>query len=439
MTGWGRYPDLETELVEPRRLGEVRGAFAEADGVIARGNGRAYGDAAIGVRRTVSIRQLDRMRSFDPETGRITVEAGTLLGDVIAAVLPRGHFPMVVPGTRHVSVGGAIAADIHGKNHHRDGGFGASVERMTLLLPDGSTVETSPTLEPGLFRATVGGMGLTGAILEATIRLKPVESGWIRQRTLPAADLSSVMRALDAGDEATYSVAWIDTLASGRNLGRSLVFLGEHARADELGPKEAERYPALAGPRLSVPLDFPSFTLNRLSVGVFNRIYHRVNARREGAPFTVPAGPYFFPLDGVGAWNRIYGRRGFVQHQCVLPPETAESALGEILERVARRGSSSFLAVLKKLGPSWGMLSFPKPGFTLALDFPVTDDLASFLAGLDEIVVEAGGRLYLAKDSQQSRATFEAGYPDLDGFRSIRRRLDPDRRLRSHLADRLGL
>jgi FAD/FMN-containing dehydrogenase len=415
--------------------------LADRSGLIARGNGRAYGDAAIGERFTLSMRGLDRMRAFDPAMGRLVVEAGVLLADVLEAFVPRGFFPPVVPGTKLVTVGGMIAADVHGKNHHRDGGFGDHVEWLKLLLPAGETVTCSPEENPELFRATVGGMGLTGTILEAAFRLKPIETGWMRQRTIVAADLGAAMRALSDNAEATYSVAWIDCLARGAALGRSLVYTAEHAsRADlaALGPR-TELFPSARPGRLAVPFDLPGSTLNRFSVAAFNEIYFRRGAAKAGRPFLAGWDPYFFPLDRIGAWNRIYGRRGFVQHQCVIPNDAAVPALAEILDRVSRCGAASFLAVLKQLGPSRGTLSFPRQGYTLTLDLRVTDRVFRLLDEIDRIVVAAGGRLYLAKDARQSRATFEAGYPGLPAFRELRRGIGADGRIASRLSTRLGI
>jgi len=439
ISGWGRYPIIETELISPRTADALRRAVAQGDQAIARGNGRAYGDAAIGVRQTIALVHLDRMRAFDAATGQVTVEAGVLLSDLIAAFLPRGFFPYVVPGTSLVTVGGAIAADVHGKNHHCEGGFGRYVEALLLALPTGEVVRASPDRHPELFRATVGGMGLTGTILEATIRLRPVETGWIRRSTVVVDNLAAAIAALDGSDGATYSVAWIDCLAKGASLGRSLIFLGEHASSDQLDDRQrANRFP-LRKPPLSVPVDAPSFVLNHWTVAAFNELYFRAGRRKAGSSMLVPVHPYFFPLDALGGWNRIYGRRGFVQHQCVLPAGTAHATLAQMLDGIARRGGASCLAVLKKLGEGSGALSFPMPGYTLALDFPIGRDLFSFLDELDELVVGAGGRLYLAKDARQSRATFEAGYPDLAGFRDVRRTIDPTAKIKSRLAARLGL
>lgn len=440
--GWGRYPVYESELSTPSSPDEVRALASTGASFIARGNGRAYGDAAIGTDRTISTRALDRVRSFDPTTGRIVVEAGVLLADIIETFLPQGFFPKVTPGTRFVTVGGAIAADIHGKNHHRAGGFGDHVESILLCTVDGGIIRASCDENADVFWATVGGMGLTGVILEATLRLQRVETGWIRQRTVAGSDLASTMAIFEANGEATYSVAWIDCLARGAKLGRSLVFLGEHAGREDLDEEKSDknvRFPAIGLPWASVPFSLPNFVLNPLSVAAFNETYYRLGARKAGGEFVVRADPYFFPLDGIGNWNRIYGRRGFVEHQCVIPSKAAAAALSEMLGLITHKGNASFLAVLKKLGPARGLMSFPLEGYTLALDLAVKPDLFPFLDSLDKIVVKAGGRLYLAKDARQSRETFEASNPGLDRFREVRQTLDPAGRISSRLSRRLGL
>lgn len=436
VSGWGRFPVVDSEVLRPRSFEAVGAAVADVSGSVARGNGRAYGDAAIGAVRTIAMTGFDRVRSFDPATGRIRLEAGVLLSDLIDTFGPRGFLPFVVPGTRFVSVGGAIAADVHGKNHHGEGGFGRYVDSFLLRTGQGETIEVSREKNSDAFFATVGGMGLTGIILEATMRLRPVETGWIRERVISASDLDAAMRALEASDSATYSVAWIDCVARGRDLGRSLIYLGEHASADELA-EGADRFPIGKNPGLAVPLDLPSMTLNRYTIRAFNELYHRMGARRAGGDHVVSLYPYFFPLDSLSDWNRIYGRRGFLQHQCVIPEQGARAVLGGILDRVSKRGDASFLAVLKKLGHGDGLLSFPLPGYTLALDFPVKGDILNFLDEIDRLVVAASGRLYLAKDARQSRATFEAGYPALPRFNAIRKSLDPAGNIRSKLSQRL--
>jgi len=434
VSGWGRFPVVDSDVLRPRSFEAVGEAVVA--GSVARGNGRAYGDAAIGTVRTIGMTGFDRVRSFDRTTGSIRLEAGLLLSDLIDTFGPRGFLPFVVPGTRFVSVGGAIAADVHGKNHHGEGGFGRYVDSILLRTGQGETIEASREQNSDAFFATIGGMGLTGVILEAAMRLRPVETGWIRERVIATSDLDAAMRALDAGDAATYSVAWIDCAARGRDLGRSLIYLGEHAGKDELA-EGAAAFPVGKNPGLAVPVDLPSMTLNRISIRAFNELYYRMGARRAGRDHVASLYPYFFPLDSIADWNRIYGKRGFLQHQCVIPEQGARAVLGEILDRVARRGDASFLAVLKKLGQGDGILSFPMSGYTLALDFPVKGDILNFLDEIDRLVVAAGGRLYLAKDARQSRATFEAGYPALSRFKAIRKSLDPDCNIRSKLSQRL--
>ncbi len=439
LEGWGRYPRHDSEVVRPTRTEDIVSLLQGRQGIIARGNGRAYGDAAMGERATLVTRGLDRMKSFNPATGQLTVEAGVLLSDIIDAFVPRGFFPPVVPGTRLVTVGGMIAADIHGKNHHRDGGFGAHLLDIKLVLPGGEMVTCSPNEKPELFHATIGGMGLTGIIAEATFTLRPIETAWIAQQTIVAPDLDGALKALDEADKATYSVAWIDCLARGAAMGRSLIYVGEHASRGEVATLDPRRqaFPKGKPPRLSVPLELPAWTLNRASVAAFNELYFRRGAAKQKG--LVHWGPYFFPLDGVDRWNRIYGRRGFLQHQCVIPTANARAALGEILERFASSGKASFLAVLKKLGRGNSPLSFPLEGYTLALDVKVSDDVFPLLETVDKIVVAAGGRLYLAKDARQSRDTLEAGYPRLDEFRSVRRAIGAEGYLVSRLSERLGL
>ena len=438
--GWGRFPRVPSHLLRPDRPAAVPALVAAARSTIARGSGRAYGDAALGIDTTLSTAALDRVISFDAQAGVLHAEAGLKLIDLIPICLAHGWFPKVVPGTRYPTLGGMIAADIHGKNHHRDGGFGAHVMALRLLTAAGDILDITPASHPDIFRATIGGMGLTGIILSATIRLHRVETGLIRQSTIIAPSLAHAIRELDAADAAHYSVAWIDCTMTGPSMGRSLVYLGEHASAAEAGEARA-----LASRRVSnrpprpFPLDAPGFALNRFSIKAFNALYYSRGASKAGSPFLIDHVPYFFPLDAIADWNRIYGARGFVQHQCVLPPDTAPDALHAMLKEITARGLASPLAVLKKLDQGTGMLSFPMPGYTLALDFAVRDDLFAFLARLDAIVAEARGRLYLAKDSCQPRALFEAGYPELARFRQIRQQLDPQGRFASHQSRRLGL
>jgi FAD/FMN-containing dehydrogenase len=445
LDGWGHYPVVATECLPERGPVEIAGLVGAHPSLVARGHGRAYGDAAIGQPFTLPMLGLNRLRSFDAATGLLCVEAGVSIAELLTAFVPRGYFLAVVPGTKFVTVGGAIAADVHGKNHHRDGGFADSVEAFRLITPGGETITCSRTVNPELFTATTGGMGLTGVIVEATLRLRKIETGWLKQETHVAIDLDAAIAALEATATSTYSVAWIDCLAKGNALGRSLIYAADHASAQDyelLGNGSTAfpmTFPPARAARITAPLFAPGWALNRASVSVFNALYFSRGAARAGAPELVHWDPYFFPLDTIGHWNRIYGRRGFVQHQCVIPLETARGVLAEILGRVSWRGSVSFLAVLKQLGSSHGLMSFPMRGYTLAMDFPVTDTLLPFLDEIDALMADAGGRLYLAKDARQSRATFEAGYPGLAAFRELRRQTGADRHFASHLSARLGI
>jgi len=441
LEGWGGYPRHESAAVGVSAPGELSRLLREHPRLIARGNGRAYGDAAIGTVATLMARGLNRMKSFDPETGALTVESGVLLAEILEVFVPRGFFPPVVPGTKLVTVGGMVAADVHGKNHHRDGGFGAYVTAMKLMLPGGQPVSCSPTEQPDLFWATIGGMGLTGIITEVTFTMRPIETSWIMQTTTVAPNLESALKALDDTDNVTYSVAWIDCVARGASMGRSLVFAGEHASRAEVEAEADNRdlRPVAKASRLSVPVNLPSWTLNRASVAAFNEVYFRRGATTGRQPGLVHWNPYFFPLDGVDRWNRIYGKRGFLQHQCVVPGPGALAVLAEILDRFSRSGKASFLAVLKKLGAGSGLLSFPIPGYTLALDMRVTPDLFPLLAEIDKLVSGAGGRLYLAKDARQSRQSFEAGYNRLGEFKDLRRAIGADGQVESRLSKRLGI
>ncbi len=439
ISGWGNYPRVETRLTTPQDDADFTLSLRTDGPGIARGAGRAYGDAAIGSNTTLSTRRLDRMIAFDPANGVLTVEAGVLLSDVIDVFLPRGFFPPVVPGTRFVTIGGMVAANVHGKNHHVAGGFGRHIQSLTLITADGSRLVCTPTENAQLFRATIGGMGLTGIIRDVTFRLVAVETGLIRQETIVAQNLDAVMRIFEESRDWTYTAAWIDGLARGASLGRSVLFRGEHALRSDLPSLADPRMRSLRPPKLSVPVFLPKITLNRLSVRAFNSLYLWHNRSHSGMHL-VPLASCFFPLDAIANWNRIYGRPGFLQYQCVIPRNKSRDALGEILEIVASRGSPSFLAVLKLLGPDdAGMMAFPMDGYTLALDFPASEKSFRLCDELDSRVLAHGGRIYFAKDARQSRNLVEAGYPNLAAFREIRRQSGAVSRFGSLQSERLGL
>lgn len=417
LSGWGRYPVAEADLRAPRDVAALKAAIAEGP-VIARGSGRAYGDSAIAAGATLQMGRMNRLLAFEPQTGCLTAEAGAVIGDVISAFLPRGWFPAVTPGTRFVTLGGMIAADVHGKNHHVDGSFGNFVDWIDVLGPDGAIRRCSQDEEPELFAHTLGGMGLTGVILRAAFRLRPVETGWICQRTLPAPDLAAAMAAFEENADAPYSVAWIDNLAGGARLGRSIVMLGRHAaRAEVLTDRPP--FPAPSKRRLSVPVDLPGLALNRLTVRAFNALYYWSQARKAGEGL-VDWESYFYPLDAILGWNRIYGRKGFVQFQCALPLDRSEAGLRALLTATSEAGAGSFLAVLKRFGAEERRISFPMEGYTLALDFPANRRVFALLDRLDRIALDHGGRFYLAKDARMSAQTLRAADPRAEGFAALR-------------------
>ncbi len=420
LSGWGRYPVFDARVEAPRDEDAVRALVDDRQTLIARGNGRAYGDSAINRSATIDMRGLNHMLGFNDKTGQLTVEAGVLLGDIITAFLPRGWFPMVTPGTKFVTVGGAIAADVHGKNHHKDGSFRNSVDWVEVMGPDGKVTRCSPKKNAALFDHTLGGMGLTGIILRAGLRLRPVETAWIRQTTQPAASLKDAMALFEQAQDATYSVAWIDCLATGDNLGRSLVMLGEHAALADI-PKADQRTPfeiPQKKPR-KVPLDLPGFALNKFSLKAFNSAYYKAGLKQEGTRL-IDWDSYFYPLDAILEWNRIYGARGFAQFQCVLPLDASEAGLTQLLETIAATGSGSFLAVLKRFGAQESAFSFPMEGYTLALDFPMSRKTHALLETLDAITLAHGGRFYLAKDSRMSADTLARSDARMPAFQSQR-------------------
>ncbi len=441
LSGWGRYPVLDCRVERLREGGALPGLLRRGDALIARGNGRSYGDAALNPDLTLSMLAMDRMRAFDAGTGLLDCEAGVLLADILEAFAPRGWFPPVVPGTRFVTVGGMIAADVHGKNHHREGAFGAHVESLVLAAADGEMRECSRTERADLFRATIGGMGLTGVILSARFRLRRIETAFVMEETLAARDLDETMALFEASREWPYSVAWIDCLAQGAQLGRAVMTRGAFMDRSALPARlaSAPLRPARAG-RLAVPVDAPSVLLNRFSIRLFNALYHRRGRMRTGAR-PLHFAPFFFPLDGVEAWNRLYGRRGFVQYQCVLPKSESAAGVAALLERAAASGRGSFLAVLKLFGPAGdGLMSFPMEGYTLALDFPMRNGALGLLDELDAITHRHGGRVYLAKDVRCTPERVREGYPRLDAFAAVRAEAAGARpRFASALSRRLAL
>ncbi|ANS67443.1 oxidoreductase [Streptomyces lincolnensis] len=444
VTGWGRTAPTAACLIRPRTYEEAAAAVRDcgARGGIPRGLGRAYGDAAQNAGGAVfDMTGLDRIHVIDAAAGIVLCDAGVSLHRLMEVLLPLGWFVPVTPGTRYVTVGGAIGADIHGKNHHVSGSFSRHVLSLELLTADGE-IRTVGRDTP-LFDATCGGMGLTGMILTATVRLQPVETSLMTVDTERARDLDDLMARLTAGDHRhRYSVAWIDLLARGATTGRAVLTRGDHAPLDAL-PRgtRARREPlAFRTSRFpAAPAFLPEGLLTRTTVGAFNELWYR-RAPRARTGELQRISTFFHPLDGVPHWNRIYGRGGFVQYQFVVG-HGQEDAVRRIVRRVSERRCPSFLAVLKRFGdadPGW--LSFPVPGWTLALDIPAgLPGLGTFLDELDQEVAAAGGRVYLAKDSRLRPELLAGMYPRLDDFRALRAELDPRGVFVSDLARRLAL
>jgi decaprenylphospho-beta-D-ribofuranose 2-oxidase len=440
LAGWGITSPSAASVQHPIMRREIAGSVDAPPprGVIARGLGRSYGDQAQNAGGRIIDTTMLQDIDLDPETGIVTATAGTSIDTLIRVLVPRGFFVPVTPGTRFVTVGGAIAADIHGKNHHTTGSWCNHVLSLRLLVASGEILEITPQSHPDLFWATAGGLGLTGIVIDATFRCPRVETSRLLVETRRTQDLDEIM-ALMRDDDTEYSVAWIDLMARGRSMGRSVLTRGRFAKLEELpraGRRTARAYKAdviAAAPPL-----MPS-VINRASVLAFNEVWFRKAPKhRDDELQTIPT--FFHPLDMVGHWYRVYGPAGFVQWQFALPFD-AEPAVRHIVDRLSASGCISFLAVLKTFGPANdGHLSFPIGGWTLALDVPAAfPGLAPLLDELDERIVEAGGRIYLAKDSRVRAELLPAMYPRLDEWREVRAKVDPDGVLQSDLSRRLGL
>lgn len=446
LTGWGRTAATRATVKRPASAAEVVDALTRSDGpVIARGLGRSYNDAAQVAGGTVlDLTRLDALEQLAPETGRVVAGAGLSIDRLLRHVLPHGWFVPVTPGTRQVTLGGALAGDVHGKNHHIDGSIADHTTHAELVLPDGSMTRVSPdcVTDDGLdlFWATAGGMGLTGILTSVGLQLVPVSSSQVLVDTDRAHDLDHLLAILGEDDpDNPYSVAWIDLVSRGAQMGRGVVTRGRHATRDDL-PID-QRSDALAfNPRtlLATPPLFPSGLLNRVTVRAFNEAWYRkAPERRRDELQTITA--FFHPLDGVAGWNRVYGPRGLLQYQLVVPDHGVQ-VITDTVELISGAGTASFLAVLKRFGPgNPGWLSFPIEGWTLALDLPNVEGLAPLLDQLDELVLSVGGRVNLTKDARVAPMSLREMYPRAQDFISLRESLDPSGRLTSDLARRLHL
>jgi decaprenylphospho-beta-D-ribofuranose 2-oxidase len=438
--GWGRVRRSASHTIVPADRTALLSAFSDtgmtAHGLIVHAAGRSYGDCALNAEGSALLSAgLDRILDFDPASLILQVQPGVTFRRLMAEFLPDGLLVPVTPGTGFATIGGAVANDVHGKNHEHAGSFAQHVTELDLLTPDGVLRTIGPQASPDLFRATCGGLGLTGIITRIAFRLQPVPGPAVRVREQRLPDLDGFLAALDSCAGATYAVGWIDGTARGRRLGRGILETAEAA-------PDAEPKPPAGG--LRVPVDFPGFALNPLSVRLFNEAYYR-RVPQAGRTRVAHYGKFFYPLDALTDWNRIYGARGFHQFQNVVPLETGAAALRELLEVIAASGRASFLAVLKRLGPGRvpaekaGHLSFPRPGYTLALDFPMGPGIEALYARLVAITLRHGGRIYLAKDALLDADAFRDMYPAWRDFRAVLEEIDPQARLQSDMSRRLRL
>ena len=430
LKSWGNYPIVESRVLDHFGEAAIVDFLCDGQEFIPFGNGKSYGDSALN-HRILHMLDNNHFLDFDTQNGILHCQAGVLLSDIIEVFVGRGWFLSVTPGTKLITVGGAIAADVHGKNHHIAGSFSDHLISFRLAMPDGKILDCSQTENSDLFKATCGGMGLTGVILDARFRLQPVTSAFINQTQIKTKNLRETFEAFETYRERVYSVAWIDCLAKGEGLGRCLLMVGDHAQDGDLSLNNRKR--------LTVPFDFPTFSLNKFSVKAFNALYYG-KAKAGISEQKVHFDSFFYPLDVINNWNRIYGKNGFTQYQFVLPKESAYTGLERCLTKIAEAGKGSFLAILKLFGQgNDNYLSFPMEGYTLALDFKIEPTLFPLLDELDRIVVDLGGRFYLAKDCRLTKEIFEKGYPEIEAFRAIRKKYGLDSVLHSLQSRRIGL
>jgi decaprenylphospho-beta-D-ribofuranose 2-oxidase len=436
ITNWNKYPEIEAEINHYTIGSENNPSFLQ-DELIPRGNGKSYGDASLGDKVCSSLRH-NKILHFNKEEGLFIAQSGILFSEILEVITPHGWFLPVTPGTKFITLGGAIGANVHGKNHHLEGSISRHIQFIDLLLANGEILRCDRNQNPEVFNATIGGMGLSGFILTAGIQLKKIESTSISQLQLKAQNLTEILDFFDQYANYTYSVAWIDCLKKGKHFGRSILMLGEHSKENEVKNKK-ELLVSHGKNSINIPFNFPGFVLNDFSIRWFNKLYYHKNLKSK-KELQSHYEPFFYPLDSITNWNRIYGKRGFIQYQFVLPKENGKLYLEKILKRITDKGWGSFLAVLKMFGPEdEGYLSFPMEGYTLALDFPIRKGIFQFLDELDVLVKEAGGRIYLTKDARMSYQMFKDTYPKLKEFQDIIREINPERKFQSLLSKRLKL
>lgn len=411
ITNWGNYPNIDSQFTSLEFEEEIKRYAASQETFITRGNGRCYGDSSLHT-HILSTLKFNKILHFDTEKGIITCQSGVLLSEILEAVVPKGFFLPVTPGTKFITVGGAVAADVHGKNHHAEGCFSNHVLFFDLLTATNEVIRCTKTENSELFWATCGGMGLTGVILNVCFALKKIETAYIKMESIKARNLQEIMDLFEESQSWTYTMAWLDCLQKGNALGRSVMMRGEHAQIQELTESKKQNPLFLKEkPKLAIPFYFPDFVLNTFSVKAFNFLYYHKQFTKQKNQI-VPYEPFFYPLDAIHHWNRMYGKKGFTQYQFVLPKAHSKEGLSLILNKISKSGQGSFLVVLKLFGKGNALapLSFPIEGYTLALDFKIQKGVFELLDELDKIVLDLGGRLYLAKDARMSATFFKKTY-----------------------------
>ena len=427
---WGNYPQINNTVYEFDSPKVLQNLISKHNEMIALGNGRSYGDSALSY-KLINVKPHAYFLNFDEKTGLLHLQAGVLLSEIITTFVPKGWFLKVTPGTKLITVGGAIASDVHGKNHHIEGCFSESVKEFTIMQANGELATCNRKTNTTLFKSSCGGMGLTGVIVEAKIYLKKIQSKFINQTTIKTKNLQETFNAFEQYSHLPYSVAWIDCLAKDSESGKCLLMVGDFSDDGDLTYIDKKK--------LNIPFMFPSFTLNNFTVKAFNWLYY--NKAASGVSYQkVELDSFFYPLDAINNWNRIYGTKGFTQYQFIFPKKTSYAGLTDILKTIAESGKGSFLAVLKLYGKeNANYLSFPMEGYSLALDFKIETGLFELLDQLDKIVLKYHGRIYLSKDVRVCKDTFEKGYPMIEKFRTLRKESGMDKKFQSLQSKRVGI
>ena len=440
ISGWSGFPNKQANIYFPSTLKEVIDLIKDKKNLIARGNGRSYGDSSINENCTIDMKNFNKFKSFDPNSGILIAEAGVILEDILKTFLPKGWFPFVTPGSKYVTLGGMIACDVHGKNHHKEGSFSNYIEWFELINNKGNLIKCSKNENYDLFKWTIGGMGLTGIICTVSIKLRPIETSFIKQTKITTKNINETIEIFEKTIDVTYSVAWIDCLNHNiEGVGRSILILGEHAKYNELNIfKKKKPLEIKAKNKKSIVIYFPEWFLKNWIMKIFNSIYYFFLSKSKKDNL-VYWDDYFYPLDEINDWYKIYGKKGFIQFQCVIPLKNSKKGLTEILNYLSKIKIASFLSVLKRFGKQESNFSFPTEGYTLALDFPIKETTFSILDKLDEITIKHGGRFYLAKDSRINKKIFKESDFRVSKFINFRKKNNLDSKFNSLQSNRLEI